>query len=423
MALLIALLLALPLAALQAESPCAWGGDIGRGNGAKLVDSVRGELRALVKLAPEARAKKAADLARTRAVAAIEAWKRYREPELLPLARACLDHADWHVVHRALFWLERLHDAGSLPAALARLDHAEPRLRERAALAALALFGDLAATAPDEAAARRAPFARSVAERLERERDPHVRSALRALQQRLVGDHAPRRLGGELQVRAKGGLLLAPLLTGLEQRESLGATIVQAGVAPFAERDEGRAELPIATLCVAPLLDYGREEVPRLVLQPFGQGRRGGAVVHTGQDVGGCFDGAGLYAIADGVVRSISGGGDAGVRLVVEHRFEKGEQVDAVYMHAAPELHVAVGEVVTTAQLLGTVGLSWSDENGGQFAHLHFGLYPGPYRDDHNYGYRAAGDGDLSDWLDPQEWLAARGVPVVVVPKGADGGR
>ncbi len=400
------LVASLTLAFAPSQEPCAWGGDIGRGNGAKLVDSVRGELHALLKLGPDARATKAVELARSRAVAAIEAWKRFREPQLLPLARACLDHPDWHVTHRALFWLERLHDGATFERALLLLEHREARLRERAALAALALWSDVA-----DRDARRSDAAKRVTTCSASELDPHVQQALRSLQRRLIGDREPTALGTELQVRAKGGLLHAPLLAGLDQRESLDATIVQAGVTAFAQRDPARDEPPLATRFVPPLLGYGREEVPRLVMQPFGQGRRGGAVVHTGQDVGGCLDGAGLYAMADGIVRSISGGGDAGVRLVIEHQVASGSFVNAVYMHAAASVHVTIGEFVKAGQLLGTIGLSWSDENGGQFAHLHFGLYPGRYDDGHNYGYRTD-TGTLDDWLDPATWLPAHGAAV-----------
>ena len=51
------------------------------------------------------------------------------------------------------------------------------------------------------------------------------------------------------------------------------------------------------------------------------------------------------------------------------------------------------------------MGLGFSIENGGHFAHLHYGLYPGPFDMAHNYGYKAVAAG-LRDWYDPKRFLA-----------------
>jgi murein DD-endopeptidase MepM/ murein hydrolase activator NlpD len=154
-----------------------------------------------------------------------------------------------------------------------------------------------------------------------------------------------------------------------------------------------------------------QEEVPGIHLQPFENPRKNATLVHTGQDVGGCLDGAGLYAIGDGFVRFIATGSDCGTLIVVEHRFaaaaaakdapdDRDAHLTAVYMHAGGTVFVEAGESVSTGQLLGTVGLSFSIENGGQFAHLHFGLYRGPFRVGHNYGYQPAAQ-ELGSWLGP----------------------
>lgn len=64
------------------------------------------------------------------------------------------------------------------------------------------------------------------------------------------------------------------------------------------------------------------------------------------------------------------------------------------------------------------MGTGFSLENGGHFAHLHFGLYPGPFEGTHNYGYKKKADG-LLDWLDPAKclplWRTLGGIP-----EGAD---
>jgi hypothetical protein len=82
--------------------------------------------------------------------------------------------------------------------------------------------------------------------------------------------------------------------------------------------------------------------------------------------------------------------------------------VNAVYMHGGDTAFVKAGEPVESGQLLGTMGMGYSIENGGHFAHLHFGLYPGEFSVRHNYGYRPVRDG-LSDWYD-----AAHYVPLYV---------
>jgi hypothetical protein len=48
--------------------------------------------------------------------------------------------------------------------------------------------------------------------------------------------------------------------------------------------------------------------------------------------------------------------------------------------------------------------MGYSIENGGHYAHLHHGLYPGRFSETHNYGYKMEKDG-LSDWYDPAEVL------------------
>jgi murein DD-endopeptidase MepM/ murein hydrolase activator NlpD len=395
-------------AARRQENPCAWGGDVNPGAGPRLVESVRRELRSFVRLPPQVRAKRAAELAAKRAVAAIEGWKRFRDPELRELALACLEHPDWHVVHRGLLCTPALREPSLFARAWKLLDHAEPRLREMAALPCLQV-----AAGPEPAGGgspETAAVKQELSARFASEPDLHVRQALLALKRRLEGALEPRRLSEEIVVALDDGLRLAPFVRGLEQLSE-----VAPGATAREWSDVGRrsaAELPAATRFVAPLLRWGREEVPHIVLQPFGKERRKGEIVHTGQDVGGCVDGAGFYAIADGVVRLLTTGTDMGGGIVVEHRRGEEELVNAVYMYGAGTVFVEAGEEVACGQLLGTMGLSFSVENGGQFAHLHFGLYPGPFRVGHNYGYRPAAEG-LDDWLDPAEclpkWIAVEG--------------
>jgi len=80
--------------------------------------------------------------------------------------------------------------------------------------------------------------------------------------------------------------------------------------------------------------------------------------------------------------------------------------VNSVYMHGGDAVFVKAGRRVTCGQLLGTMGMSYSIENGGHYAHLHYGMYPGPFSMTHNYGYKSVQAG-LADWYDPDAFLAA----------------
>ncbi len=371
---------------------CGWGKDVNAGDGNKLIQSVRADLAALVKAPASERTKRAHEVARARADA-IEAIKRFRNPELVELERALLEDSDWHVQHRALLMAEALGDEGALPLAWQRLGHAEPRLREKAAIACLLLWDKSAAKGVAGGKAKEA-----LETLLAQETDFHVKQALAALARRISGKLVPRRLVDEHVVALDDGLKLVPFLEGMDHLAEVapGVTLQPKG-SPGGSSAE---KLPVAARWNAPLLGYGKEEVPGVALQPFGNPRSNGTVVHTGQDVGACLDGAGLYACADGVVRFVHNGSDMGTLLVVEHHLSKKELVNAVYMHGGPVVFVEVGDKVAAGQLLGTMGVGFSIENGGHFAHLHLGLYPGPFSQTHNYGYKSAKDG-VADWLDP----------------------
>lgn len=390
-------------APLPEDAPAAWGADVNPGAGRKLIDAADGELVAFLRLAPNARARRAAELSRQRATGAIEAWKRFRNPELAALAVACLDHADWHVVHRALHWLSAIDARAALRPALERLDHAQPLLRERAILAAIDGWDDATA-----AAALGGPPLPRLSARRERERDPHLQAALTALIERIEGTRLPRRLADEpLQTRADG-LIWTPFLAG---ESEIPTVALDRPRTPTWATDTASATPPATTAVGWPLLQFDREEVPRITLQPFGKPRREGALYHTGIDVGACRDGSGYYAPADGIVRLVDSGGTAGTRFVVHFVLpaaartaatasDDDVRINAIWMHASARVFVAAGERVVRHQLLGTMGDSYSFENGGHFAHLHFGIYPGPFRSNHNHGYQPAAMG-LDDWLDP----------------------
>lgn len=381
---------------LVAVALTGWGGDVNTGDGGPLVESVRAELAAIVK-APEAERGKliAAFLAKT-GVDKIEAVKRFRNPELKGMFRELLKYADWKMKHRALHVLEYYGDTAAIPEAWALLEDKETRLREKAAIFLIKTWDAGAA----KAIAKPADALKALQEK---EANEHVRACLAALQLRIAGKLAPDKVSTEYVRKLDDGLMLTPFLDGMDKAKSVAPDWVSK---PNARQGGASATtLPAAARWVWPLCDWGNEVVNGS-LQPFANLRQNGTVYHTGQDVGCCFDGAGYYAIADGIVKLVHTGSDMGTLIVVEHNAGDGPEC-AVYMHGGDTVFVKAGDKVACGQLIGTMGLSYSIENGGHFAHLHFGLYPGAFSLTHNYGYKQVSAG-LADWHDPAKWLAER---------------
>jgi hypothetical protein len=400
----------------EAGSPKGWGGDINAGDGPQLIEAARGDLAAIVAADPKERAALAKRFADEHGLLWIEAAKRFRNPELVPLFRALLEHSDWHVQHRALYALEYYGDSAALPEAWKRLTHAEPRLREKAAIACIKLW--------DKRAAGKAAGGDPVAalrDLLAREPSLHVRRCLAALLERAAGKLTMQRVYTEFLRKDDDGLLLTPFLSGMNNSRKEAPGYSKKGVSQGGGGNASKAGP--SSRWTTPLLGQGQEEVQGTSLQPFANLRGNGTVYHTGLDVGACMDGAGYYAAADGVVRLVHSGSDMGTLIVVQHCPEGKETVNAVYMHGGDTVFVKGGQKVRCGQLLGTMGMSYSLENGGHYAHLHYGLYPGNYSDTHNYGYKSVKAG-LADWLDPAvflpEWIE-RTAPLLPELRAVDG--
>lgn len=402
--------LVLPLclaAALAAPSADAnWGADINAGTGVALADSVRADLVAIVQAREADRDALVKAFAAGRAAGAIEAVKRFRNPELRPLFHALLGHEDWHVVHRALLALERFEDGAAVAPAFRLLSHAEPRIREKAAITCLRLWDRAGKATPEGAAA-------AVADLLAKEGDPHVRACLEALAARVGKRATVDIVSEEVRVTTPDGLVWTPFLEGMETAARVAPAHASKPVARSAGGSAGK--LPVAKRWTTPLLGFLREEVEGTSLQPFANLRNGGQTYHTGLDVGACLDGAGLYACAQGIVKLVHSGSDMGTLLVLEHHVSEKEVATLLYMHAADVVFVKAGDTVEAGQLLGSMGVGYSFENGGHFAHLHFGAYPGPFSMLHNYGYKPVAAG-LADWYDPAvvipDWIARTRSPV-----------
>jgi hypothetical protein len=106
------------------------------------------------------------------------------------------------------------------------------------------------------------------------------------------------------------------------------------------------------------------------------------------------------------MVVQVHTGSDQGTTIVIQHPLPGGRLVNGVMMHAGDAVFVRAGDRVTAGQLVSTIGLSFSLQNGGRFAHLHYALYPGPFDPRHQYAYRPVSAG-LAGWIDPSEFLPA----------------
>jgi len=368
----------LPLLLLAGVVGAEWGRDINAGMGPQLLRSVEPDLVAIVKAKPASRADAIEACIAAHGFERIEALKRYRNPELKELFLALLGHPEWKVRHRALFALEYFDDADVIAKAWPLLAHPQPRLREKAAITLIKLWDGRPALDDLDGLKKR-------------ESNFHVRRCIEALQLTIEGKLKPQEVYQEVVDKQKNGLLLTPFVSGLREKQT-----------PRARSGSGRA--PVAERWTTPVLGQGEEEVQGVSLQPFANLRQEGRVYHTGLDVGACLDGGGFYAAAAGVVRLIHTGSDMGTMIVVQHQLPGGEKINAVYMHGGDTVFVSAGDDVKAGQLLTTMGLGFSIENGGHFAHLHYGLYPGAFDLKHNYGYKPVKSG-LADWYDPARFL------------------
>ncbi|MCK6459468.1 MAG: HEAT repeat domain-containing protein [Planctomycetes bacterium] len=314
------------LLALSSPALAQWGRDTDPGMAKQMLDAVEGDLGKLL-----AGGDPAAFIDK-HGSERIEAVKRFRNPELRVLFERLLAHPDWHVQHRGLLALESLGDAAAIDAILPLLEHPHRRVREKAAISLIRLWDG-----------RRLDLASVV------EEDFHVTRCLDALARRAGGTLPIVVLAKEGILGGSGGLRLVPYTESATR---------------FEPRTNAKGTPPVATRWVWPLLGWGEEEVIDAPLRAFGEG-------HAATDKGACLDGAGVYAATDGVVRSVAPG-----EIVVEHLSNRREVLRAVYLHTGSVVFVEPGERVEPGQLLGTIGMGFTAENGAVFAHLEYRLGP-----------------------------------------------
>ncbi|MHC4915200.1 MAG: peptidoglycan DD-metalloendopeptidase family protein [Planctomycetota bacterium] len=107
---------------------------------------------------------------------------------------------------------------------------------------------------------------------------------------------------------------------------------------------------------------------------------------HVGDDVAWHCDGQAVVAVGDGIVRRAGCTGTWGYQVIVEHVAPDGSKFCSLYAHLGPFVQVKPGDTVGRGQKIGAVGRSRTWENGGYWAHLHFGVHRGPFLHEYPVG-------------------------------------
>ena len=97
--------------------------------------------------------------------------------------------------------------------------------------------------------------------------------------------------------------------------------------------------------------------------------------------------------------------------VILEHRDRDGEPFCSLYAHLSPFLCVEEGAPVEKGEKIGSLGRSYTFENGGYRAHLHFGIHRGPYGNGNWVtGYLRPERFQKGDhgWVDPQAFVRER---------------
>lgn len=288
--------------------------------------------------------------------------------------QALLSSADVEVREVAaeyFLWHGGESDRGALAGAIAMEQDPFVLASERAALE---LIGTRARWASPPTAHQPLPKETSHREAL---RLLRARSTAEVLQQvaefyRLAWPFDPKLMYGGMNADAT-------LLAEQHDRFNLAAAMFGFSRKPSPGQGDSSAVLPTALSFMAPVRNYfhpGRQSFGATM----GAGGPFAHAVHCGDDVAWQADEAPVVAVADGIVRLVSLTYSWGFLVVVEHRLPMQEgYACSLYAHLAPSLSVATGQVVRKGQRIGSVGRSYTWENGGYLAHLHFGLHRGPY--------------------------------------------
>ncbi len=133
-----------------------------------------------------------------------------------------------------------------------------------------------------------------------------------------------------------------------------------------------RYAVPVRGYALSGESNYGRT-VPDGAVEGFI------GLVHVGDDIAWRQPHAPVFSVAVGVVRLVTWIDTWGTLVVIEHRDWDGAPVCSLYGHLSPFVCVRAGDGVCAGTKIGAVGRSYTVENGGYEAHLHFALHAGRF--------------------------------------------
>ncbi|MBU1078617.1 MAG: peptidoglycan DD-metalloendopeptidase family protein [Spirochaetes bacterium] len=172
------------------------------------------------------------------------------------------------------------------------------------------------------------------------------------------------------------------------------------------------ADLPIADSFTAPVIRYDEDFIFKGPRISFGAGE---SIKHTGDDCGWFREGSSVFAIGKGIVRLVHHSPDWGFLMVIEHRMKDGGYISSIYGHLSQEIYIVPGDIVKKGEKIGTIGLSYSVENGGYGAHLHFGISKGPWlKSKHNYAQNISVMHDNKKQMVKEYRFTEKGVEMVL---------
>lgn len=127
--------------------------------------------------------------------------------------------------------------------------------------------------------------------------------------------------------------------------------------------------------------------------------------VHLAQDVSWGEVMATVVAVSPGTVKMVRIARESwGGLVVIEHQSPNGKTFCSLYGHLGPLITVQPGDQIAAGTKLGSLGRSYTAENGGYEVHLHFGIYNDVYGNGRWVnGYMEPDTFLLGDhkWIDP----------------------
>ncbi len=233
------------------------------------------------------------------------------------------------------------------------------------------------------------------------ETDPYARAAMRqaegAISRRRRGRLDPGRRARELADLARaeplephwayrGQTADAGFIAGRQARfEQLAKLFAMPDQGAAENSHDGANRLPPGKGLMAPLRDFFDAERRTFGKQQDQTAIAGfGGMVHVADDVAWNQGQATVVAIGDGLVRYVGCSATWGYMVIIEHLARgpggRDEIFCSLYAHLGPFVSVSAGQTVDKGDKVAVVGRTYTWENGGYVAHLHFAIHDGPYQ-------------------------------------------